>query len=369
MNIGELFVTLGFKADTMRVKDFAAAIGEIPVNVATSIASLAGLEFELFRVAERGMEAAAAFKTFTNQTGLSWEELQRWQIVAQQSETSAEAVASSVTNLQRNLAEIRLGRGNISPFQMLGISANQDAFAVLAQVRERIKGLDSATATNLISQMGIDASMINVLRLSNDEFEKLSKSVGGLTSSEKGSFLKAKESLALLKLEVQEFMFRYVAHMIDGFTMLVDKLKEMPVVLAQIGLAVAALVIVFQPLTAAVIGLLLILEDLAVYAKGGNSVIGSVIGGTGTIFNGVGAMVKNNPVAGGVASMFSNIGTGPGFFSSVAGAAKAITNNMTQNVNIDVHSTADAKEVAKEVKGHLDQATRQASLETNQQGY
>lgn len=83
MNIGEFFVTLGVDAETMKVKDFVKSLSELPVEAVASIAALAGISFELTRIAEQAMAAAVGFEKFQNQTGLSGMELQRWQIVAQ----------------------------------------------------------------------------------------------------------------------------------------------------------------------------------------------------------------------------------------------------------------------------------------------
>ncbi len=369
MNIGEFFVTLGFNADTLKVKDFAKAIGNLPLDIAAGITALAGIEYQLTKVAAEALNAAVGFQMFTSQTGLSWKELQRWQIVAQQANVSAEAVASSITTLERQMAEIRLGRGNIAPFQMLGIGTNQNAFQVLDQLRERIKGLNPATATNLISQMGINPEMMHVLQMSNEEFARLSHTVAGMSGDQEGSFLRAKQTLVQFGLVAKYLGFDVIDHLIFGMDLLWKNLMKIQGIIPALVVLVAGLAIAFAPVTATIVGLLLALDDLAVYFQGGDSVIGMAIEGLKKF----GDTLNNSPWVkalgglGSIASVAAMLANPVGTVSSVAGGA--ISKVVNQKVDVHVNSTAPAHDVAKEVKAHIDRAASQASLQTNQQGY
>ncbi len=367
MTIGEFFITLGFNAQTVKVKDFVKTLEEIPINAALSIAALAGIDYELIKIADNALKSAESFAMFRAQTGLSTQELQQWQIIAQQAHVSADAVASSVSTLEKNLAEIRLGRGNIAPFQLLGISPNQDAFSVLKQLRERIHGLPPAMATNLVSQMGIDPSMVRVLRLSNDEFARMGQTIRGLTSGQEGSLEKASDSLAKFATISKYLGFELIARIIQDLTTFWDILKKIQIWIPGLVVAIGALTIAFAPLIATVVGLLLLFDDLATYFQGGDSVIGVAIEGIKKL----GEELKNNlsglNAIGKVATLASLI-ISPG--TTIAGAVgSAAAHVVNQNVTVNVHSTAPAHDVAKEVKGHIDRAASQASLQTNQQGY
>lgn len=368
MNVGEFFVSLGFNADTVKVKDFAQAVSSLPIDIAASIVALAGIDYELLKVTEQAMDASVAFDHFANQTGLSWQELQRWQIVAAQANVSADAVASSVTAISRQLAEIRLGRGNIAPFQILGIGTNQNAFQVLDQLRQRIKGLEPSMATNLLSQMGIDPAMINVLRLSNAEFAKLSHTVAGMSGNQEGSFLRAKESLVQFGLVAKYLGFDVAANLVWAFENLYKVLSKFKIVMAGVAVVLAGLAAYFFPITAAILALILVLDDLSTYFQGGDSLFGLAI-------KGIKELVQElDPFAGKLGAL----GKIAGFGASLAAlgpvgigqqAVGAISRVVNQSVNVQVHSTAPAHDVAKEVKAHIDRAASQASLQTNQQGY
>lgn len=380
MNLEEFFITIGFKADTLKVKEFVGALAEMPIQVAASLAALAGIDYSLIKIANEAMDAAVAFQIFGSQTGLSWQELQKWQIAAEQANVSASAVAQSVTSLQRQMAEIKLGRGNIAPFQILGIDPRQDAFSVLTQLRQRLKGLEPAMATNLIQQMGIDPSMIQLLRLSNIEFDKLSKTIHGMNSDQEKTFLTAKKTLVQFRLEAQHLGLEIVAPLVDRFNRLVDALRQVQIWIPGVAIAAAALGVAFAPITTAIIALLLVLDDLATYFRGGTSVTGLAIDGikklgdalkealpTATMaslarLGGLLASFAANPVSA-VTSATQAAG------HAVTGMAQSVSHSTTQNVTVHVNSTAPAHDVAKEVKAHLDRAAGQAALQTNQQGY
>ncbi len=278
MTIAEFFVTLGIKGKGLgTLKDVAKTISSLPVDAAAAIAGMAGISLELGKMAEEAMATSVAFQAFTNQTGLSWQQLQRWQIVAEQANVSASAVAGSVNQLERNLAEIRLGRGNIAPFQMLGIGVGPgtDAFTVLEKLRERIRGLNPATATNMVTQMGLSPEMMNVLRLSDQQFKTFGDHVHGINERQEQDFLKA-------KLAITQFgqTFRYVAFgIVADFSEAYEKMKQFKGLLQDLALVAIAVAAYFFPITASVAALILVLDDLAVYFVGGRSLFGEGLKG------------------------------------------------------------------------------------------
>lgn len=367
MNIGEFVVKLGFSADTTKLKDFVKGIGDLPLEAAGALIALAGIEVEMSKIAVDAMNAAVGFQMFTNQTGLSWQQLQKWQIVAEQAHVSGDAVASSVEALERNLAAIRLGQGNIAPFQLLGIDAHQNAFGVLEQLRNRIKGLNRATATNLITQMGLSPQMMNVLTLSDKEFEHFGKTVQGMSAAQEQSFLRAKESLIQFGLVAKYVGFDIVGHLIDGFALLVDHIKQLRLWMPGLVITASAMAIAFAPMTAGIVALVLALDDLAVYFEGGDSVIGLAIEGIKKL----GVAIKDNlgglTALGKIATVGSLLANPLGTVGNVVGGA--ISKVINQSNTINVHSTGSPHEVGKAVKQELDKRTSQASLQTDNQGY
>jgi hypothetical protein len=290
LNIGELFVTLGVKGQGLgTLKDVAKTIANLPVDAAAAIAGMAGISLELGKMAEEAMKMAVSFQSFTNQTGLSWQELQKWQLVAEQANVSAETVASSVNTLERNLAEIRLGRGNIAPFQMLGISPQQNAFAVIEQLRQRIKGINPATATNLISQMGMSPDMMNVLRLTDRQFDDFASHVHGINERQEKDFLRAKLAVTQLGEAFRYTMFSIISNLTEAY----EKVEKFRNILIAVGVVALAAAAYFFPITASIAALILVLDDLAVYFTGGKSITGLGVQGLKKFFDDIAKTFEN----------------------------------------------------------------------------
>jgi hypothetical protein len=415
LNIGEFFVRLGVDAETVKVKDFVSSIGELPVKAAAGIAALAGISLSITHMANDAMDAAAAFGAFEAQTGLSAQELQRWQNIAVQANVSAETVTSSVSSLQRQLSDIRMGRGNISPFQILGIDPRQDAFKVIDQLRARVKGMDRPTATNLISQMGLTPDMMQVLTLSDAKFKEFGRTVSGMSPKAVQEFARLKLELTKLKLELHELMFKAIAVLLPIINPLIHTIfPAMASILSRVsgeladlttwlmgfkgamvgvGVVVAGLALAFAPMTLGATLLYLILDDLVVWAKGGKSVFGDAFAALKTIFD---SPIESIKVLLGLLDDLMGKTSGTKFTDALTAltnlpndfmigattgdwdalkedivgrvqtpAMSGAGGNVTQtnHINMQIHSTAPADEVGKHAAKRIAQEINDASLQ------
>lgn len=175
MTIAELFARIGVKADTPKVKGFQKAMNSAKATVITTTGDVVRFVGELQKLTKEVFDSAAAFKQFEAETGASSQELQKWQAVAEQTNNSAESVTSAIKSIVSNQEKIKLGQGNISGFQLLGIDPRQDPFKILDSLREKTTGLTQGMKKNILAQMGIGAGLIQVLELSNDKFQELSE--------------------------------------------------------------------------------------------------------------------------------------------------------------------------------------------------
>lgn len=378
MRIGEFFIQLGVKADVTKVKDFVRAISNLPVETAGAILAIGGIQYKLAQLAQQAFETAVGLQHFTMQTGLSAQELQRWQVVGEQANVSAEAVASSVSNLQRQMAEIRLGRGNISPFQMLGIGVDQDAFGVLRQLRSRIKSVDPATFTNIISQMGLSPEMVNLLKLSNVEFEKMSRLIKVLSVDQENTFIRTRMALVQFGQVIRYTAFEHIETMIRAMEKMWYTISKSQTAFMALGAAILALGVYFLPVTAAVVGLMLLLDDLATYFTGGDSLIGRAISGIKKLGEEMKkSLSPENAVSATQQALQKTLSAmimGPLVpFAAVAAPGIAGIGAMTGNAgnvfNIVVNGTANATEVAQKVIDEVKKAFGHAEQQTNNQGH
>jgi hypothetical protein len=367
VKIGEFFAEIGINVNTTTIKDFAKSVGEIPLDVGAAIAALAGIDYELTKVAAHAIEAATGFSMFSAQTGLSWQELQRWQRTAEFAGISAQSVASSVEALQANLVNIRLGRGNISPFQMTGINPNQDAFGILRQFREWAKGKNKQLVTNIGREMGLGPDMMSMIQMSDKEFTKFFSHVHGMTVQEKEDFDNLRMTLARLHQTFTDMLTAIVSH----FTEAIDRSMQFVKILKWVGAGLALVAAYFFPVTAAIIGLILVLDDLAVYFTGGNSLFGLAIEGIKKfgleIAKSFGGLTKIGRLPMMMMQSFLP-GMAVGAMNSIAaGTARNMTVNQTNHTTI--HSTADPHELKKEFERHTQRQHRAATRQFDNGGY
>lgn len=229
MKIGDLFISLGIKADTRTLSSIQNGFKNLRTNLIQTQAAFAAAIYGLDRFVSGTVQGVTALQNLNQQTGLSIEQLQKWQQAGQLSNLalSADEISNSIGNLQRNIAAIKMGQGNIAPFQMLGNIkiAGTDAIGVLKQVRENIKNLDPGIATNLISQIGLDPGMINVLRLSNEEFDKLSKNQF-LSKGQRDAVMGVGTSIKELTLRLGSFKDQAVAKLAPQLNRIVKDFFE-----------------------------------------------------------------------------------------------------------------------------------------------
>lgn len=288
------------------------AVTEVQVAFAAAV-------YGLDRFVAGTVAGVTSLENLNAQTGLSIDLIQKWQQAGQMSNLalSADSVANSIGSLQKNLAAIKMGQGNISPFQLLGIDVGgQDAFGVLAQLRERIKTIPTDIGSNLIQQIGLDPAFISVLKLSNDQFDRLSKnsflSKGGRAAVQGVGF-----AIQNLKIRLQQLKDQAVARLAPVLTQMVNQffnwmLKNQNQIIGAItsivnairafaegmgkvlsfvnefvqnivgwqnGIKVIAsafglLALSFRPVLLGLLGIFLLLEDIATWKKGGKSLFG-----------------------------------------------------------------------------------------------
>lgn len=295
--IDELFVALGFKIDDKEVKTFDQNLKSTLASATRFAAAVTAAVVVVDRMATSLLKNNQAFISFNQQTGLAIGNMQR---IAQAGmlanmNITPETVMQSMQAVQSNLAQIRLGQGNIEPYQLLGISpVGKDANQIFDELRNAISGLDDMTATNIIQQMGFNPEMITVLRMTNAELEDMN---GLMLSPEQrqamqqyGSALRRvqmefgllkDQSLLAIMPALIDFLkgFKAIAQvtkdLLDGFGKLLDLIPQLKGVLAAFALAILAY---FNPVIAAVTALYLLIEDLAVWKAGGKSAIGTLVG-------------------------------------------------------------------------------------------
>ena len=327
MEIAKLFARVGVKADSGQLNSFTKGIGQAASGLLKLVgvaAGTAGAVMALKKFTNEAMQTALSLQNFSAETGVSAESLQRWKAVADQVSGSGQAVEAAITSIAKNREALQLGEGNLSPYQLLGIDPMQDPIKVLEDLRKETARLPQAMKANIIQQMGLSSDLIPMLELTNEQFAEMSGRAYVMPQSAINSLNSTRQSLTELGQAGKYFQGLIATGLAPGLKKFTDSLnqwlRQNPQVIEGIkkigegiGRALVAITravsmigslvsntigwknaligliavigalnasLLVSPIglfTVAIIALLLILEDLAVYSSGGDSLFGHLM--------------------------------------------------------------------------------------------
>lgn len=352
----------------------AAKVGMV-VAATAAIGTAAAIK----KITTEAMAASVAFKQFEVETGASAQQLQKWQAVAEQTNQSAESVTSAIKSLVSNQEKIKLGQGDISGFQMLGIDPRQDPFKILEELRTKTKGLSDGMKKNILTQMGVGVGLLQTLNLTRKEFdamsakafiispqaiETLNKTKASVDLAARGvKYMKAQIAVGLapqmekLTKSFTTFIKVNEKGIIEGFKKAFEILSKFTTMIGRAGLminnvvtntigwkgAVIALTgafvllnsaLILSPIgliTAGIIALMYVLEDLYVYSKGGKSVFGLMVEG-----------IKNSKIMEWITGFIEKIQTMYTTITETFGKIKEFMGDVGANIQIGQEAQAAA---------------------------
>lgn len=230
MKIGEFFVHLGIKSDLGKAKDFAKLIGNLPVEAIAAITAIGGIEYSLFRLSQQMVNTATKFNIFEAATGLSAQELQKWQLVAERVGVNTDTVASNIQQIQRNLTALPYNPSMARPFGFLGINPiGKNAFQVLNELAEIMPKMDRAKFSMFANQIGVSDEMLRVLALSKRQRDEFMGNVPGMTPRMARDFESLREKLTGFSQNLRQIGMVILSDMVRPIEKLVDIFsKELP---------------------------------------------------------------------------------------------------------------------------------------------
>lgn len=325
MQVGSLFVALGFKVDDKGAKDFDSKLKSISANAKKMAVVVTAAIYAIDRFAESTARASIALGNFAVQTGLSAQKLQQWQFAATMSNTamSVDSVTSSITGLSQALMEIRMGGGNPEAFRWLGVNPmGKDAFQVLEGLSKTVKTLDPAFASMMLSNIGLSADWVNVL----SEGEDALKQMFDRAPQRSNAYIKSMQTIGKLSKEFRlniSFFFEkiiirgmpaikafygFVERGMRSLSGIVEMLfrvgESMYRVWSSIPDGLRVALMLFTMIRAPLVALLLLLDDFSTWMNGGQSLFGDIYeslqnvgNGLYDIFNKIAGIVRDSIVA------------------------------------------------------------------------
>jgi hypothetical protein len=243
---------------------------------------------------KKASDAAVGLDKMQSLTGVSTDNMQRLGYMAAQTGASVDDIAGAIKTFQQNSVNIKLGRGgDLAPWTLLGLSPHTDPIKVLEVLSKKLKTMPTAYGTTIAKDMGLSEDLIYMLKnaenleqapdeilLTKDEIKRLKdfnfyfNRIWAQTKNvliKLGAFV---EPLARLVVYGADRIGKMITGIMTKIEPFMGKLEKwFPAIAVMVGVLFAA----FFPLTALLIGLGVVLEDLWTWSQGGDSVFGRMI--------------------------------------------------------------------------------------------
>ncbi len=366
MNIGELFVSLGFDVDDKKLKEFNTQIKDGLVDMLKLSAAAAGAVYAINAFVEGSVRSATAMRNFNAETGDSVEALQKWQVVSvlKNSAASADQVTASFRAMASSIADVTMGKGNPGTFAMLGISdvRGMDVKDVLEKLRvnfaKNVQTWGLTQTVDLMKSIGFDPAMLQALKLGNDEFEKLANN-RILSPETRERLVDLGNAISDFSQQWQQAKSQLSADMAPGLITFLHEsvplLKDFALSMLAVGGVVAkffsenrealigisvffgSLFVALFPVTAVVIGLAAAFWDLGRAIRGLPSYSGDAVNWIKSLGPKISSLVQDNTVAG----AFSNSSPVEHLLPSAANQNSALNNSVFLNPTYNINSAVN----------------------------
>lgn len=305
MNVGELFISIGLKgADNAQkgLRGIGKGMTDLKNSSLEAKAAMVAMVYTLERWTIGSAQKGTELRKFADYTGLSTDKLQRWQYAARQSSVSTDEMETSIKGLQSAMAKMTdLNEG--APGKGFGLfvdkvkfDTNQanDVDYVLKKMQQfsRLKDVKVSTQNEILKNLGLTENMIQFLRTTNLDVNKLTPkqynpySKAEFTQLDKvtvawsnfwdkinktGGRLTAKNGLALIQTVSRAF---------DGLAVAADSIGKLihdfPTAAKAAGVFFTAILAYLNPITALISSIIYLLSEFQKYREGKDNIYSSI---------------------------------------------------------------------------------------------
>lgn len=290
MKIGELAVDIKIKGGTQSV----ATMKQLKTTALATKTAMLAMVVAFAKMSQEARKFAMNMAIFEANTGLSAQTLQKMSFMAAQAGVSLDNLAGTLQNIQSMTKQIALGEGNLRPFTMLGISPYQDPVKIINQIGAAIRRnqKDPAMLRQIIDDFGISNELYYaLLQGQTEELEEqyilkkedqealvaLNKEWYKLWWYVKQIGIRSQGFLAHVALPLLKAMTnlaKFAGELVIGFGEIAQKSASVEKAIAGIGIVVAGILAYMFPITAGMIAIALICEDIYGYFSGKDSITG-----------------------------------------------------------------------------------------------
>ena len=308
--VDTLYIALGIDASKLD-KGLATAQSKLAVGLKSAMSKvfaplLAGATLSFGALFDSITKELGQMNKLSKAYKVSIEDMTAWSRAIEDAGGSVESFEQTLGTLNMNLTRMAVtGNSRVKPFfEAMGLDATELAQKpitnALEEITKAIEGMDKRTSANLLRGMGFDAASIKLLQSGTKGLKELidkQKELGVYTLKDAEALTKMKkgfrEIISLLKtafipiftmiISVASRMTQYLVSAVMLIRKNMDALKVVALGLAIVfrGQLIKALMdfgraLWTNPVVAlvtALAGLLLLLDDLIVYSKGGKSAL------------------------------------------------------------------------------------------------
>jgi len=181
MQIGSLFMALGFDVDDKKLDEFTGKIGSLRSGLTATAGIAAAGVSALSAMAFAGAKTAMGLTNFESQTNSSMEAVQRLANVATQlnNELSLDDAKAAFVSLYDTIVSAEWGEGATGILAQMGITdvaqkTPTDMINEFRRVwRETTDGISQAKKQKFFEEAGLPRSFIDVIKAPQAEFDKL----------------------------------------------------------------------------------------------------------------------------------------------------------------------------------------------------
>lgn len=218
----------GAKKNNTTVKNTTASLGAL-------ITTLVGAGIAWQRMTDSLVKSNQALLLVSRQSDIALSTFQKWESIGRM--FGINGLAGQIEGLNKRLFELRLTGQGAHGFLLAGINPSGDANQVMEQIRNRIAGMDNTTASYLLQQMGLDPQMITLLKMGREEFEDLWSTVNKyqLTTKQRKEIEKLNVQLQILSIKMQYIKDRIVLALMPAFVKIAESLASIVEMFARFG--------------------------------------------------------------------------------------------------------------------------------------
>ena len=170
--LGELFVEFGQKGGSGLMKSLNGISAQFLLTKNTAQQAINMVK----DFSKNALNTTVSMDKFSSVTGISAENLQKWNVWLKLNNYSTEQFLGNIKSLQENMLDIQMGRGNLKGWTLLGLDPHNFDFKkpdeALAAILKRLQQVNEATGALALREMGLSQDLLYLAKQANNQFDE-----------------------------------------------------------------------------------------------------------------------------------------------------------------------------------------------------